>query len=167
MDAKDRRTATGEGSYFDIRIHMDSPMKSAGPNARVLTKSQAACLMVLRNPGFSQRRIAAARPQENGGGPSQARGVGPRQTKRLETVVRHQNRRDLRLRNRRRSARQERPAGWARRTAPTRPGGSVATRHQIRAARTQRPTSARFAGSAEERLRPRTRVGVLPRESRA
>ncbi|HME86391.1 MAG TPA: hypothetical protein VKG91_18055, partial [Roseiarcus sp.] len=35
-------------------------MKSAGPNARVLTKSQAACLMVLRNPGFSQRRIAGA-----------------------------------------------------------------------------------------------------------
>jgi len=35
-------------------------MTSAGPNARVLTKSQAACLMVLRNPGFSQRRIAGA-----------------------------------------------------------------------------------------------------------
>ena len=35
-------------------------MKSAGLNARVLTKSQAACLMVLRNPGFSQRRIAGA-----------------------------------------------------------------------------------------------------------
>jgi DNA-binding MarR family transcriptional regulator len=33
-------------------------MKSAGPNTRVLTKSQAACLTVLRNPGFSQRRIA-------------------------------------------------------------------------------------------------------------
>ena len=35
-------------------------MKSAGPNVRVLTKSQAGCLMVLRNPGFSQRRIAGA-----------------------------------------------------------------------------------------------------------
>jgi hypothetical protein len=35
-------------------------MKSAGPNARVLTKSQAACLVVLRNPGFSQRKIARA-----------------------------------------------------------------------------------------------------------
>jgi hypothetical protein len=35
-------------------------MKSAGPNARVLTKSQAACLVALRNPGFSQRRIAGA-----------------------------------------------------------------------------------------------------------
>jgi predicted transcriptional regulator len=33
-------------------------MTSAGSRARVLTKSQAACLMVLRNPGFSQRRIA-------------------------------------------------------------------------------------------------------------
>ena len=33
-------------------------MKSAVP--KVLTKSQAACLMVLRNPGFSQRRIASA-----------------------------------------------------------------------------------------------------------
>ena len=35
-------------------------MKSAGPNAWVLTKSQAACLMILRDPGFSQRRIASA-----------------------------------------------------------------------------------------------------------
>ncbi len=35
-------------------------MNSAVPNAKVLTKSQAACLMVLRNPGFSQRRIAGA-----------------------------------------------------------------------------------------------------------
>jgi hypothetical protein len=35
-------------------------MKSAGPNAWVLTKSQAACLTILRNPGFSQRRIAGA-----------------------------------------------------------------------------------------------------------
>jgi DNA-binding PadR family transcriptional regulator len=35
-------------------------MKHADPNARVLTKSQAACLMVLRNPGFSQRKIAGA-----------------------------------------------------------------------------------------------------------
>ncbi len=35
-------------------------MNSAPPNAKVLTKSQAACLMVLRNPGFSQRRIAGA-----------------------------------------------------------------------------------------------------------
>ncbi len=33
-------------------------MKSAVP--KVLTKSQAACLLVLRNPGFSQRRIAAS-----------------------------------------------------------------------------------------------------------
>ena len=32
-------------------------MKSAVP--KVLTKSQAACLMVLRDPGFSQRRIAS------------------------------------------------------------------------------------------------------------
>jgi predicted transcriptional regulator len=35
-------------------------MKSTRPNARILTKSQAACLVVLRNPGFSQRRIAGA-----------------------------------------------------------------------------------------------------------
>lgn len=35
-------------------------MKKAVPNPRVLTKSQAACLMVLRDPGFSQRRIAGA-----------------------------------------------------------------------------------------------------------
>ncbi len=35
-------------------------MKNAALNPWVLTKSQAACLMILRNPGFSQRRIAGA-----------------------------------------------------------------------------------------------------------
>src|SRR5271165_2189004 len=39
---------------------MGSTMKNAAPNAWVLTKSQAACLMILRNPGFSQRRIVGA-----------------------------------------------------------------------------------------------------------
>ena len=43
-----------------FRIDMDSPMKGASPTTRVLSKSQAACLTVLRNPGFSQRRIAGA-----------------------------------------------------------------------------------------------------------
>ena len=35
-------------------------MKNAALNPWVLTKSQAACLMIFRNPGFSQRRIAGA-----------------------------------------------------------------------------------------------------------
>jgi DNA-binding IclR family transcriptional regulator len=60
MDVTKRRATTGEGSYFELRIEMESSVKSAGPKAQVLTKSQAACLVVLRKPGFSQRRIAGA-----------------------------------------------------------------------------------------------------------